>query len=139
MLSRFLVNRDFARLWYGMAVSGLGDVVFDTTLVLWVATVLGRGQRWAPVAVSGVLLSAGAAVLIVGPLAGVFTDRWDRRRLMLRTEVIRAVLVGGMTLLFLLPVRALPAWAWLAIIYVVVFVVNSAGQFFSPARFAVIG
>ena len=47
-LERRLVNRDFARLWTGMAVSGLGDAVFDTTVLLWIATVLAQGRSWGP-------------------------------------------------------------------------------------------
>lgn len=133
-----LVNRDFARLWYGQAISTVGDFVFDTTLVLWVGTVLGRGKAWAPAAVSGVM-PTGLAVLVVGPLAGVFVDRWNRRRTMMRTEVVRAVLVGALAVLSLLPTRSLPTAVWLTVIYVVVFVLNGAGQFFSPARFATIG
>jgi hypothetical protein len=85
---------------------------------------------------------AGAAVLVVGPLAGVFVDRLRRRAIMLGSEVVRAALVGGLTVLAFLPVRVLPAWAWLVlvyvVVYVVVFVLNSAGQFFGPARFGTI-
>jgi MFS family permease len=134
-----LINRDYTRLWYGQAISVLGDYVFDTTLALWVATQLGRGHSWAPAAMSGVLLSAGLAVLIVGPLAGVFVDRWNRKRLMLRTEVVRAVLVGALAGLAFIPQHTLSAGAWLALIYVTVFTVNAAGQFFSPARLAILG
>ena len=136
---RPLINRDYTRLWYGQAVSVVGDEVFSITLALWVATQLGRGQTWAPAAMSGVLLAAGAAVLVVGPLAGVFVDRWHRKLLMLRTEVIRAVLVAVLAVLAFLPQRALPIGAWLTVIYVIVFLVNAAGQFFSPARLAILG
>jgi MFS family permease len=134
-----LINRNFANLWYGLAVSTVGDYVFDTTLVLWVATVVAKGAPWAPVAVSGVLLSVSAAVLLVGPIAGVFVDRWDRKKTMLRSELIRAVLVAALFVLTLVPTRDLPVWLWLTSIYVVVFALNVAGQFFGPARFATIG
>jgi MFS family permease len=138
-LSSMLINRDFARLWYGQAVSSVGDFVFNTTLVLWMATVLGKGRPWAPAAVSGVLLSASVAIFLVGPVAGVFVDRWDRLRTMMRTEVVRAAIVGLLTALAFVNVRALPVWAWLAVIYSLVFALNAAGQFFSPARFAILG
>jgi MFS family permease len=138
-LQTMLINRNFARLWYGQAVSTVGDFVFDTTLVLWVATVLGKGKSWAPAAVSGVLLSVSVAIFLVGPVAGVFVDRWDRRRTMMGTEIIRAGIVGVLTCIAFLPVRDLPIWAWLTVLYVLVFALNSTGQFFSPARFAVLG
>jgi MFS family permease len=134
-----LINRDFARLWYGQAVSSVGDFVFNTTLVLWIATVLGKGRPWAPAAVSGILLSAGAAIFLVGPVAGVFVDRWDRLRTMMRTEIVRAAIVGLLTTLAFVHVHALPVWAWLAVIYFLVFALNAGGQFFSPARFAILG
>jgi MFS family permease len=133
-----LINRNYTRLWYGQAISALGDTVFSTTLVLWVATVLARGKPWAPAAVSGVLLAVGAAVLVVGPLAGVFVDRWNIRGTMLRTEVVRGVLAGLLAAVSFLPVRALPTWAWLAAVYAIVFALNAAGQFFGPSRFAII-
>jgi MFS family permease len=134
-----LINRDYARLWYGQAISTLGDYAFTMTLVLWVATDLGAGKPWAPEAVSGIMLVGGAAILLTGPLAGVFVDRWNRRSTMLGTEVIRGVVVALLAALFFVPVHDLPVWGWLAAVYGVVFVLDSAGQFFNPARFAMIG
>lgn len=135
---RTIINRDFTRLWYGEAVSEVGDYVFNTTLVLWIATKLGNGKSWAPVAVSGVLLSGLAATLAIAPAAGVFADRWNRKRTMLRMDAIRAVAVGGLAALAFLPAGRLPVGVWLAIIYAVVFVINAAGTFFGPSRMAVI-
>src|SRR5581483_8860257 len=83
--------------------------------------------------------AAGAAVALVGPVAGVFVDRWNSKETMLRTEVIRAAMVAGLTGLSFVPVRDLSAGLWLAAVYLLVFVLNATGQFFSPARFATIG
>lgn len=137
-MSRFLVNRDFARLWFGQAVSTVGDFVFSTTLMIWVARVLMGHSSWAPAAASGLMLCAVLAILLVGPIAGVFVDRWDRRRTMLGSEVIRGILVLGLWLITLMP-RSLPTGVLLAVVYLVVFAVNSVGQFFNPARFSTIG
>jgi len=134
-----LVNRNYAKLWYGQAVSAIGDTVFGTTLVLWVSQVLARGSPWAPAAVSGILVAAGAAIALVGPVAGVFVDRWNRKSTMMRTEVIRAAMAAGLTGLSFVPVRDLPIGLWLAAVYLVVFVLNAVGQFFNPARFATTG
>ena len=78
-----LINRNFALLWSGQIISVVGDFVFETTLVLWIVTRIAQGQPWAPLAVSGLLLAASVPVFIIGPLAGVFVDRWDKRRTML--------------------------------------------------------
>src|ERR1700729_1153766 len=138
-LQRTLINRNYAKLWYGQAVSAVGDTVFGTTLVLWVSQVLASGRAWAPAAVSGILIAAAAAFALVGPIAGVFVDRWNRKSTMMRTEVIRAAMVAGLIGLSFVPVRDLPVGFWLAAVYLVVFVLNAAGQFFSLARFATTG
>ncbi|XXZ47659.1 MFS transporter [Streptomyces cavourensis] len=133
-----LISPDFTRLWFGQAVSSLGDMVFSTTLMLWVATVLAGEETWAPAAVSGVLVAGGTAVLVVGPIAGVFVDRWDKRRIMLGTEVLRGVLVALLTAVAFLPTDALPAGVWLALVYGTVLVLHAAARFFAPARFTII-
>jgi DNA-binding NarL/FixJ family response regulator len=46
-----LINRNFSLLWSGQTISVLGDFIFNTTLVVWVAVVLTRGQAWTPLAV----------------------------------------------------------------------------------------
>ncbi|MFF7458208.1 MFS transporter [Kitasatospora sp. NPDC008115] len=133
-----LISPTYTRLWFGQAVSSVGDAVFSTTLVLWVATVLAEGRSWGPQAVSGVVLATSAAVMFVGPLAGVFVDRWDKRATMLGTEVLRGVLVAALTAVSFVPVEDLPAGVWLALVYATVLALNAASQFFTPARFSVI-
>ena len=133
-----LINRNYTRLWYGQATSSIGDSVFTTTLVLWVVTVLAKGKPWAPAAVSTILLSVGIAVLVVGPLAGVFVDRWDSRLTMLRTDQVRCGIVLVLAALSFLPAHDLPVGVWLGIIVVVVFALNAAGQFFTPARYTLV-
>jgi MFS family permease len=135
----WLINRNFARLWWGQAISLVGDFVFDTTLVLWVGTVLLRGDRYAPAAVAGVLLAVAAATMLVGPLAGVFVDRWDNRRTMLAADLIRAGLVGLLTVVAFLPSGTLPVPVTLVLAYLTVLLSTAAGTFFNPARFALIG
>ncbi len=132
---RLLINRDFALLWGGQAVSNLGDWVFNTTLLLWIATGLARGQSWAPLAVGGVLAARSAPTLLVGPLAGVFADRWDKRRALLWADALRALLI-----LALVPASLLLPAAWqLGAVYGVVVLAAVCQQFFDPARLALVG
>ncbi|HXT34732.1 MAG TPA: MFS transporter, partial [Chloroflexota bacterium] len=86
----FLINRSFALLWTGQAISSLGNMAFNTTLALWIVTTLAHGRTWAPLAMSGVLVAAALPDVLVGPLAGVFVDRWDRQRTMMRMDALRA-------------------------------------------------
>lgn len=142
---RFFINRNFALLWGGQAVSNLGDVVFDTTLMLWVATIIAHNQPWAPLASSGVLLVAAIPTFFFGPIAGVFVDRWDKRRTMIAMDVMRTILVlllliaSGMIPLPFFPGRRLTTIEQLAAIYIIVFLATICAQFFNPARFALIG
>src|SRR5258707_7543936 len=92
-LRRALVNRNYAKLWYGQAVSAVGDTVFGTTLVLWVSQVLVRGSAWAPGAGSEILGAAGAAVGLVGPVASVIVDQLNRETIMMLTQAMRAAIV----------------------------------------------
>lgn len=142
-----LVNRGFALLWTGQSISAIGDFLFDTTLVVWIALGLGHNQAWAPLAVSGVLFAAALPQAVVGALAGVFVDRWDKRRTMLATDAARTVIVllalpaaGALSLpLPFLPGGALPlAWR-LGAIYATVFLVSALGRFFGPASAALVG
>ena len=143
--SGFLINRNFALLFGGSTISAIGDFVFNTTLVLWIAVELAPGQTWAPLAVSGVLVAAAVPVLLVGPLAGVFVDRWNKRATMLRVNVVQAVVVAallgasGIVALPFLPGGRLPTLWTLGAIYAVVFLVNAANQFQNPAAVALIG
>jgi MFS family permease len=139
----FLINRNFALLWGGQAISNLGDYVFDTTLILWIAAVIARGQVWAPLAVSAVLFATALPTFVVGPIAGVFADRWEnKRRTMLLMDAARAILIGLLIpITGLLPLPFLPhnllSISWqLGAIYGVVFLASLCAQFFNPSRFA---
>lgn len=131
-------NRNWRLLWLGQAVSLVGDFVFNTTVVLWVATVIADGQSWAPLAVGAVLIAAAAPILLIGPFAGVFVDRWDRRRTMLAADLIRAALIASLLVLPALGDRASTALQ-LTVVYTVVALTSSVGRFFNPARFALLG
>jgi DHA3 family macrolide efflux protein-like MFS transporter len=69
-------------------------------------------------------------MLVLGPVAGVFVDRWDRKRTMIVADLLRALLV-----LLCLQVRT-PDQVW--IYYVVGFLLSSVSLFFFPAQNAVL-
>lgn len=135
-LRSLLINRDFALLLGGDAVSCIGDYVFGTTLILWVAVVIAPGQSWAPLAVSGVALAGAIPTLLVGPFAGVFTDRWNKRTTMLWMDATRAVLIATL----LVAARGGLPIAWqLGMIYGVIFLASVCSQFFSPSILILVG
>ena len=140
-----LINRNFALLWVGQAISFSGDVVFDTTLVLWVATQLARGQQWTPLAVGGVFLSAVLPMFVVAPFAGVFVDSWpDKRKTMLRMYSASSLLIlllfplTGLVPLPFLAADHLPIWWRLGAIYAITLLVGTLAQFFNPSEMALL-
>ena len=139
------INGNFGRLWIGHTISVFGDFIFDTTLVLWIAAVIARGQAWAPLAVSGVFIATTVPMLLIGPIAGVFVDRWSKRGTMLAMDAVRAALVAllilsaGVVPLPFLPGGRLPLFWQLGVIYAVVFLLNALSQFFRPASLALTG
>ncbi len=139
------INRDFALLWTGQTVSILGDFIFNTTLVVWIAATIGRGQTWAPLAVSGVFIAASAPAIVVAPLAGALVDRLSKRAVMLAAAAVSALvtlaLIPATGVVRLGPLPSLPQsplWT-LSAIYSAVALLAICAQFDRPAALALIG
>ncbi len=121
----FLINRNFALLAFGQAISNMGDFVYSTTLLIWVFLLTHSAA-----AVSGVLIAQYVPVFLLGPVAGVFVDRWNRRRTMIVADIARGIAA-------LLPL-IVPAEMRLPAIYASVFIIASFSRFFTPAKSAVL-
>jgi MFS family permease len=120
-----LRQRNFGLLWFGQLISMTGDWVLFIALPFYIFSLTGSALA------TGVMFMAMTLPrLLFGSLAGVFVDRWDRRRTMIVADLLRAAL-----LLLLLVVRS-AEWVWL--IYVVAFVESTISQFFNPAKSAII-
>ncbi len=104
------INRNFALLWFGQVISMLGDYVFTTTLTLWVVTTIARGQSWASLAVSGLLIASTLPTFLIGPFAGVFTDRWEKRRTLLWMDTLQALLILSLLLVTVLDSAFSATW-----------------------------
>jgi len=86
-------NRNFKYLWYGQIVSLFGDwfnLIASATLV---ASLTGSG-----LAVGGLFVVRMLAPFLISPLAGVAADRYNRKKLLILTDVVRAVVVLGFIL-----------------------------------------
>lgn len=112
--------RDFRLLWGGSLVSALGSWL----LILAIPAHIFRTTGSLPD--TGLTLAAQYLPLLVfGPVAGVFTDRWDRRRLMVATSLFRAGAVATMLL------GTAPCHYW--VLYVALIAESSGGVLYSPA------
>lgn len=116
---------DFRRLWIAQVVSNFGDSLAMFSLLFLVQRLTGSAAS-----VAGILIAMSLPMLVVGLGAGVWVDRLDRKKVMIWSDVLRAILVP----VFLL-VRS-PDQVW--ILYVVAFLLASVGTFFMPARGALI-
>lgn len=86
-----LRNSGFRNLWLGQVVSQMGDYfAFLATMVI--VSGFSTNQEQTTLAVSGMMIAFTLPRLLFGMLAGVFVDRWDRRRTMLVSDGMRALL-----------------------------------------------
>ena len=118
-------NRTFRMLWFGQIISLLGDWFNLIASASLVAELTQSG-----LAVGGLFVVRMLAPFLMSPIAGVGADRYNRKRILVLTDVSRAVVV----LLFLL-VRE-PGQVWL--LYVVTAVQLSISGFFFPTRNAIL-
>jgi MFS family permease len=118
-------NRDFCALWIGQLLSQIGDN-FVIVAILFVVSTLTDS----PLALGALAVVATLPQLFLGLIGGVFVDRLDRKLVMIVSDVIR-----GLAVLALLLVQRADQ---LYILYIVSFVMATAGVFFNPARNAII-
>jgi MFS transporter, DHA3 family, macrolide efflux protein len=116
---------DFRRLYLAQAISDIGDGMTYLALFLLVLDLTGST---AAIALMSILVALPPVT--VGLFAGAYADRHDRRRIMLVSDTLRAVVVLGM--LLVAREEAIPALFALACLQAVV------GTFFAPARMAML-
>jgi len=89
----------FLRLWIAQTVSLFGDFIAAFAVQVAVVFRMHGSARDA----TGVLLASLAPSIVLGPVAGVFADRWDPRRTMIVSDVARGVLILLVALVTTLP------------------------------------
>jgi len=121
------VNRDFWRFWVGETVSAFGTSFTQFAIPLLVFKLTG----------SALYLAASAALftvphLLFGLLIGAWTDRTDRRRLMIVTDLAAAATVASV------PLAATAGLLSIWWVLGAVFVESTLGIFFEAAQFGAI-
>ena len=119
-------NRNFRMLWLGQVVSQLGD--WFNTIALY--ALLQHLTQDSARAVGLLLVARFLPSFLVGPLSGVIIDRFNRRVIMILSDILRAVVVLG----FLFVRRAEHVW----IVYALTIMQLVLSTFFEPAKTAVI-
>jgi dTMP kinase len=86
-------NRDFRNLGLSTLFSTLGDWVGFLAILALTEDILGA-TRAAAFAVSAVMAARVLPSILLGPVAGVFVDRWDRKRLMIACDIGRGIVMA---------------------------------------------
>ena len=118
-------NHNYRNTWIGQVVSEIGDhfnniAVFGLVLA----------QTHSGMVVSGVMLARAIPAILAGPLAGVLLDRFDRKRMMIASDLLRAVVAAG----FILTVNRTETW----LIYLLSGLLMAASPFFTSGRAAIL-
>jgi dTMP kinase len=97
---RLFGTRAFFRLWLAQVVSSLGDWIGFIALTAIAARVGGSSPEGA---ISLVLAARLVPGFFLGPTAGVFVDRWDRKRVMVVCDVGRGLVLASLPLVDTVP------------------------------------
>jgi MFS family permease len=119
------VRPKFRALWLAQVISLTGDWFNTIASVIIVNRYTASG-----LAVGGLFIARALPPFLLGPVAGVVADRFDRRKVLVLSDLLRAGIVLG----FLLVDR--PERLWL--LYVLTVLQFSVSAFFEPARAALV-
>jgi MFS family permease len=120
-----LRRRDFALVWLAGLISMMGDWVLYIALPIYVYQLTGSA-----LATSAMFAAEMVPALFVGSVAGVFVDRWDRKRTMVAANLL--LTIG------LLPLLLVHSDDRVWVVYLVSFFESVVAQFFSPAENALL-
>jgi MFS family permease len=118
-------NRSYRYTWMGQVVSEIGDH-FNNVAVFSLAL----GATHSGLVVSGIMLARAVPAIAAGPLAGVVLDRMDRKRIMIASDLARAVVAAG----FIYTVRHPEPW----LLYVLSGLLMLASPFFTSGRASIL-
>jgi DHA3 family macrolide efflux protein-like MFS transporter len=117
-------KRDFSLLWLAQLVSTIGSSLTDLAAGILVFQLTGSALN-----VGLVLMVTAIPTLFVGLFAGVFVDRFNRKRILLASDLLRGILVA------LIPVGYIlfPKETAIPVMYGILFLAATVRQFFDPA------
>jgi MFS family permease len=118
-------NRNYRFTWIGQIVSEIGDN-FNNIAVFALAMALTHSGM----VITGIMLARAVPAILMGPLAGVLLDRFDRKRIMIASDLSRAVVALG----FILVLVEHKIW----LLYLFSALLMTASPFFTAGRAAIL-
>lgn len=82
----------FRKLWIALSLSSLGDWLGLLATTALASNLAGDGTGKATFAIGGVLIFRLLPAVLLGPISGVFADRYDRRITMVSCDLVRFLL-----------------------------------------------
>jgi dTMP kinase len=113
----------FRKLWNSMLFSSLGDWLGLLATTALAQQLSGGSYATANFAIAGVFIARLLPAVFLGPIAGVIADRFDRRRLMVSVDIMRAALY--------ISIPIVHTYFWL---YTAMILVECLTLFWSPAK-----
>ncbi len=85
----------FKSLWFGQLVSLLGSEIVQFALVVWLAI-----ETKSAIIMSLSMFLVYIPVILVGPIAGVLVDRWDKKKVLVITDSLQAIATVSLIVIF---------------------------------------
>ena len=118
-------NRNYRYTWLGQIVSEVGDHFNNIAVLSLALHMTGSG-----LVVGTIMLARTLPAIVAGPLAGVTLDRFDRRKIMLASDLVRCVIALG----FVLVLTYRQVW----LLYVLSALLTFASPFFTSGRASIL-
>jgi len=119
-------NRNFFLLWLGQTISNFGDRLNQMALVALVY----QSNPGSELALAKIISFTIIPVFIIGPIAGAWVDRLNKKDIMVISDISRGLLVLLIPLFIVMKQMLL--------VYLVIFLLFSISRFFIPSKMAMI-
>ncbi|MFH1655088.1 MAG: MFS transporter [Candidatus Omnitrophota bacterium] len=129
-MSRFreiIKNKNFSLLWFGQIVSQFGDRLIQMSLIALVYAIAPGSTFQLAKLLSFTIIP----VFLIGPVAGVYVDRWDRRRTMAICDLLKTALIFSIPFIFITKPTLIS-------VYIIIFLVFCLSRFYVPAKLSII-
>ena len=113
--SAVLAHRDFARLWSGQLVANVGRAISSLALMFFAFDLTGSAMAMAILA----MVQTIPVVLFAG-FVGVYVDKWNRKKIMIASDIVRAVSILLIPVTIYFP-TFLPTIYWVYILTFILF------------------
>ena len=126
-LRELLRDKDFSLLWLSQIISNFGDRLNQMALI---GLIYARTPG-STIELAKLLSFTIIPVFLIGPIAGIYVDRWNRKYTMIFCDLLRGLLVLFVPIVITYSKSMVP-------VYILVFIIFSFTRFFLPSKLSII-